>query len=292
MEGDGIGFATESYAASALYTTLASLSGALRRIRRASTLDEAFADSLMRVWIKTYRASGGGQEYRRLFGDRLFRPPGETPREQPPSILRSRTRRVATTPRPSDGLRTPAEAAARLGCSIKTLNGHVAAGALKYVIIGHGTKRPRKMFTDADLDPIHHQSDPRGPAVSVRRDPRSPYWQFDFQIGGHRFFGSTKATNRREAEAVERAEREKAKRQIERARAAATSLRLDDVAGRYWQEVGQYHAGAGASNTERLIRLPDRAFRQGQADHRHYRRRRDQARSMAARASGTRRPGH
>jgi hypothetical protein len=30
VEGDGVGFATESYAASALYTTLASLSGASR----------------------------------------------------------------------------------------------------------------------------------------------------------------------------------------------------------------------------------------------------------------------
>jgi len=36
VEGDGVGFATESYAASALYTTLASLSGALWRIRRAN----------------------------------------------------------------------------------------------------------------------------------------------------------------------------------------------------------------------------------------------------------------
>src|ERR1700733_6645966 len=36
VEGDGVGFATESYAASALYTTLASLSAALRRIRRVS----------------------------------------------------------------------------------------------------------------------------------------------------------------------------------------------------------------------------------------------------------------
>src|SRR5450759_5015552 len=38
VEGDGVGFATESYAASALYTTLASLSGALWRIRRVSDL--------------------------------------------------------------------------------------------------------------------------------------------------------------------------------------------------------------------------------------------------------------
>jgi hypothetical protein len=56
------------------------------------------------------------------------------------------------TPRPPDGLHTASGAAAKLRCSIKTLNGHVAAGALKYVNIGHGTKRPRKMFTDADLN--------------------------------------------------------------------------------------------------------------------------------------------
>src|ERR1019366_1379770 len=35
VDGDGVGFATESYASSALYTTLASLSGAFWRIRRA-----------------------------------------------------------------------------------------------------------------------------------------------------------------------------------------------------------------------------------------------------------------
>jgi len=34
VDGDGVGFATESYATSVLYTTLASLSGALWRIRR------------------------------------------------------------------------------------------------------------------------------------------------------------------------------------------------------------------------------------------------------------------
>jgi hypothetical protein len=35
-EGDGVGFATESYAASALYTTLANLSGARWRIKAVS----------------------------------------------------------------------------------------------------------------------------------------------------------------------------------------------------------------------------------------------------------------
>jgi hypothetical protein len=38
VEGDGVGFVTESYAASALYTTLASLSADLWRIRRAKQL--------------------------------------------------------------------------------------------------------------------------------------------------------------------------------------------------------------------------------------------------------------
>jgi integrase len=87
--------------------------------------------------------------------------------------------------------------------------------------------------------------------MSIRRDPRSPFWHYNFQIRGHRFYGSTKCTTRREAEAIERAERQNAKQRIQQARAAATSLRLDDVAGRYWQEVGQHHAGA--DNTERQI---------------------------------------
>lgn len=57
-------------------------------------------------------------------------------------------------PRPPvpNGLRTLAEGAARLGCSVRTLRGHIASGAISYVVIGHGRKRPRKMLTDADID--------------------------------------------------------------------------------------------------------------------------------------------
>jgi hypothetical protein len=51
-----------------------------------------------------------------------------------------------------NGLHTQSEAAAKFGCSVKTLRGYVAAGRLRYVQIGHGTKRLRRMFTDADLD--------------------------------------------------------------------------------------------------------------------------------------------
>jgi integrase len=86
--------------------------------------------------------------------------------------------------------------------------------------------------------------------MSVFKDPRSPYWRFDFQYRGDRFFGPTKVTTRREAEALERVEREKAKGVVAARRAARMSLRLDDVFGRYWQDVGQFHAGARQTERE------------------------------------------
>jgi integrase len=89
--------------------------------------------------------------------------------------------------------------------------------------------------------------------MSVYKDPRSPFWQLDFQWRGHRFHGSTKCTSKREAEAVEKTEREKAKQRVAQMQAAKTSLLLDDVAERYWVEVGQHHAGDGARNTWREL---------------------------------------
>ena len=89
--------------------------------------------------------------------------------------------------------------------------------------------------------------------MSVYKSARSPYWHFDFQVRGHRFHGSTKCTARREAEKVEAAERDKAKRLVAQLAAAKTSLKLDDVADRWWQEVGQHHAGA--NNTEHELAL-------------------------------------
>jgi len=80
--------------------------------------------------------------------------------------------------------------------------------------------------------------------VPLRRDPRSPFWQYRFQIRNRKFFGSTKKTTRREAEKVEAAERERARALIAQAEHARTSLKLDDVAGRYWHEHAQHLAGA------------------------------------------------
>jgi integrase len=88
--------------------------------------------------------------------------------------------------------------------------------------------------------------------LSVYRKPRSPYWYFEFRIRSHRFYGSTKATNRREAEKVEAAEREKAKQVVAQAVSARTSLRLDDVAGRYWSQAQHY---ASSRNTWKRLAL-------------------------------------
>jgi hypothetical protein len=60
-------------------------------------------------------------------------------------------RRIPRIPLP-DSLRPEREVAAKFGCSVKTVRGHVKSGALRCVVIGHGAKRQRRMFTDADLD--------------------------------------------------------------------------------------------------------------------------------------------
>jgi hypothetical protein len=61
--------------------------------------------------------------------------------------LRQRKRRVT----PPDGLKTAAQAAAKLNCSLRTLDGYVASGTLKYVAGGLGKQRTRKLFTDVDI---------------------------------------------------------------------------------------------------------------------------------------------
>ncbi len=92
--------------------------------------------------------------------------------------------------------------------------------------------------------------------MSIYRSKNTPYYLYDFQFRGHRFSGSTKCTSRREAEAVDRAEQEKAKQRITESENASTSLLLDHVIDRYWLEVGQHHIDS--DNTWRnLSRLLD-----------------------------------
>src|SRR5262249_5728514 len=68
-------------------------------------------------------------------------------------------------------------------------------------------------------------------------------------------YGTTKCTSRREAEAVERNEKDRAKQRIAETKDATARLDLDSICDRYWLEVGQHHAGAESTwtNLSRLI---------------------------------------
>jgi excisionase family DNA binding protein len=166
---------------------------------------------------------------------------------------------VPTPPQPvpvpahADGLQTKSQAARRLNISIRTLRGLIKSGELRYVNVGHGKEREKIMFTDSDLDDL--KTDPaEGARMSLYKPKGSPYYQFDFQWRGTRFHSSTKKTDKREAQAVEKAERERVKQSASVTTSAG--MTLNHATGRYWNEVGQHEAGA--ENTERdLARLVD-----------------------------------
>jgi integrase len=93
--------------------------------------------------------------------------------------------------------------------------------------------------------------------MSVYKSKKSaPYYWYGFQISGRRFHGSTRRTNRKEAEKVEALERERAKVQVKAAKVSVVSLAIDYVARRFWDEVGQHHAGQDATskNLDRLVK--------------------------------------
>ena len=131
------------------------------------------------------------------------------------------------------------EAAAKLGCSIKTLKGHVDCRAAALRDRRSRQQAPAPHVHRRRSRRVHCQSNPQGRPMSVYRKPRSPYWHFDFQWRGHRFHGSTKTANRREAR----------KGRGRRAREGQATRRTDsrrrghrcgsqDVATRYWTEIG------------------------------------------------------
>lgn len=92
-------------------------------------------------------------------------------------------------------------------------------------------------------------------SVFKTKKSESYYW-FNFQISGRRFYGSTRCTNRKDAEKVEATERDRAKALIKAQSRVASSLEIDHVAARFWHEVGQHHAGASATaqNLARLVK--------------------------------------
>ncbi|NSZ06220.1 phage integrase family protein [Agrobacterium tumefaciens] len=77
--------------------------------------------------------------------------------------------------------------------------------------------------------------------MSVYRTSKSPYYQYDFQLDGDRFHGSTKARNKREAEAIERKIRDRVIEDRKRLKEdGSVPLTVDIAVGRYWKEKGQF----------------------------------------------------
>ncbi|CDZ35559.1 Prophage DLP12 integrase [Neorhizobium galegae bv. officinalis] len=77
--------------------------------------------------------------------------------------------------------------------------------------------------------------------MSVYKTAKSPYYQYDFQLDGNRFHGSTKAKNKRDAESAEREIREKALEDLKNMmKSGNVPLTVDIAVGRYWNEKGQF----------------------------------------------------
>ena len=75
--------------------------------------------------------------------------------------------------------------------------------------------------------------------MSIYRAKRSPYWQFDFQIGGYRFSGSTGLTNQRDAAQFEEAEKARARILVDHAtRTGAGPMTVEAACARWWNEHG------------------------------------------------------
>jgi integrase len=91
--------------------------------------------------------------------------------------------------------------------------------------------------------------------VSVYKPKKSPFYHYDFQVGGDRFQGSTKETSRREAEKAEAVERDKAKDLIKAKSKSKASLLIADIVVRLWSDEAQHDADPRATwkNLERLV---------------------------------------
>jgi len=68
--------------------------------------------------------------------------------------------------------------------------------------------------------------------MSVYKPKKSPFYWFDFKVGGRRFYGSTECTSRKDGKNYEDVERERAKALVKAMKHSAASLLIDDVAGR------------------------------------------------------------
>ncbi|WP_075218276.1 tyrosine-type recombinase/integrase [Mongoliimonas terrestris] len=87
----------------------------------------------------------------------------------------------------------------------------------------------------------------------------SPFYHYDFQCRGRRFFGSTGETAKRDAERVQEQKRREARALMADEAARETRpMTVHDACERYWLEVGQYLASS--DDTWSYLRRIEKAF--------------------------------
>jgi integrase len=79
--------------------------------------------------------------------------------------------------------------------------------------------------------------------MSVYKPKNSPYWHYDFQVGGIRFYGSTGTKNKRAAQRRE----EEVRRQKAEGR-KREHMTLNAAFGKYYEEVARHHATASQAD--------------------------------------------
>src|SRR5580704_2598966 len=92
--------------------------------------------------------------------------------------------------------------------------------------------------------------------MSLYKRKNSPFWYYEFECAGQRIRGSSGCAAKREARAVERDAREKAKQAASIKRvvgAAVASLRMEDATLRYWQETHAKFASAAGVHHDLLL---------------------------------------
>ena len=90
--------------------------------------------------------------------------------------------------------------------------------------------------------------------MSVYKPKGSPYWHYDFQLRGVRFYGSTGTTSKSTARTVEARERTKAATSGGAAR--RRPMTLTAATGRYWSEIAE-HQTSHATTDYQLANLND-----------------------------------
>lgn len=86
--------------------------------------------------------------------------------------------------------------------------------------------------------------------MSVYRPAKSPYFAYDFQINGQRFFGSTGLETKRDASRYEADLRKR----ILLGETSKPSITVDEACGLYWKDKGK-HESASATTWGQLARL-------------------------------------